>query len=158
MPAEGSGEQRLRPAGAAGCSGTDVKCLPRAAGCVRRRQSRRALCRRRCAAAACCAAGSCALRRVVPGAGVGRTPAPTSGPLPPRLADAEEASASKRKKKKVKVGGGMRKTRGMIAEKAKGPKTFRWVCVGCGWEGSGWGLVVLGKEQHGPASKGGMLP
>ncbi len=42
------------------------------------------------------------------------------------LADAEEVTASKRKKKRVKVGGGMRKTRGMIAEKAKGPKTFRW--------------------------------
>lgn len=45
--------------------------------------------------------------------------------MPQEGSDAEEASASKRKKKKVKVGGGMRKTRGMIAEKAKGPKTFR---------------------------------
>lgn len=42
-----------------------------------------------------------------------------------RGAEGEEAPASGRKKKKVKVGGGMRKTRGMIAEKSKGPKTFR---------------------------------
>lgn len=39
--------------------------------------------------------------------------------------DAEEGPTSGRKKKKVKVGGGMRKTRGMIEAKAKGPKVFR---------------------------------
>ena len=43
-------------------------------------------------------------------------------------ADAQEGgggAASGRKRKKVKVGGGMRKTRGMIADKTKGPKGFR---------------------------------
>lgn len=39
--------------------------------------------------------------------------------------EGDDGTASGRKKKKVKVGGGMRKTRGMIAEKSKGPKTFR---------------------------------
>ncbi|EFN52815.1 hypothetical protein CHLNCDRAFT_138485 [Chlorella variabilis] len=39
--------------------------------------------------------------------------------------DGDEGPASGRKKKKVKVGGGMRKTRGMIADKSKGPKAFR---------------------------------
>ncbi|KAI3431569.1 hypothetical protein D9Q98_004619 [Chlorella vulgaris] len=37
----------------------------------------------------------------------------------------EDGPSSGRKKKKVKVGGGMRKTRGMIAEKTRGPKVFR---------------------------------
>lgn len=41
--------------------------------------------------------------------------------------DGDEGPASGRKKKKVKVGGGMRKTRGMIADKSKGPKAFRCV-------------------------------
>ncbi|GAB4814222.1 hypothetical protein N2152v2_001268 [Parachlorella kessleri] len=40
--------------------------------------------------------------------------------------DDEHGSGRKRKKKAgVAVGGGMRKTRGMLAEKSKGPKTFK---------------------------------
>lgn len=39
--------------------------------------------------------------------------------------DEPQASGRKRKKKGLASSGGMRKTRGMLAEKSKGPKTFR---------------------------------
>lgn len=59
--------------------------------------------------------------------GAGRLPPPPTAPPCPAT-DAEEGGggpASGRKRKKVKVGGGMRKTRGMIEAKARGPKVFR---------------------------------
>ena len=55
--------------------------------------------------------------------------------VPTSAGDDEHGSGRKRKKKAgIAVGGGMRKTRGMLAEKSKGPKTFKdWLDEVCGF-------------------------
>lgn len=52
-------------------------------------------------------------------------PTPSCAPAHLCAEAGEDSRASGRKKKRVKVGGGMRRTRGMIEAKARGPKLFR---------------------------------
>ena len=57
---------------------------------------------------------------------------PSQGSAAAAGADDEAGGGSSRKKKKRKVDGGMRKTRGMIADKTKGPRGFReWLDEVC---------------------------